>query len=240
MYSGVPNTAPARVSRGPSEPGRHRPGGVERRDLRDAEVDDLDEVASAVAVDEEDVLGLEIAVDDALVVGRAQRLRDLRGDRQRAIGRHRRRQLDRLRQRLAVDVLHHRVGQAVGRGAEVGDVDDVGVADARRRLGLLHEALDRAGVARDLALEHLHRQRPLDDQVARGEHHAHAALADLALDQVAPVERHPDQLVVGGVLDRPPPAPAAATSSSSCAETALTGNEIASGGIDRRAPSNGQ
>ena len=43
-------------------------------------------------------------------------------------------------ERLAVDVLHHRVGHAVGRRAEVGDVDDVRVADARRRLRLLHEA----------------------------------------------------------------------------------------------------
>jgi hypothetical protein len=93
MYSGVPNTEPARVSRGPS----FGLAPCEGRDLRDAEVDDLHEVGAAVAVDEEDVLGLEIAVDDALVVGRAQRLRDLRGDLdQRAIGRQRRRQLDRL------------------------------------------------------------------------------------------------------------------------------------------------
>ena len=58
-------------------------------DLRDAEVDDLDEVGAAVAIGQEHVLGLEIAVDDALVVRGAERARDLRGDPDRAQRRER-------------------------------------------------------------------------------------------------------------------------------------------------------
>ena len=75
MYSGVPNTEPARVSRGPAAVAARR-----GCDLRDAEVDDLDEVGPALAIDEEHVLRLEVAVDDALVVRGAERARDLRGD----------------------------------------------------------------------------------------------------------------------------------------------------------------
>ena len=190
MYSGVPNTEPARVSRGSAVlPAR-------RRDLGDPEVDDLDEVRAAVAVEQEHVLRLEVAVDDALVVGGGERARDLRGDPDRAHRRERRAEPDRRAERLARHELHHRVGHAVGRGAEVGDVDDVGVADARRRLGLLDEPADRRGVAHRLALEDLDRERALDHRVARGEHHAHAALADLLLDVVAAVEGLADQLVV--------------------------------------------
>ena len=46
--------------------------------LRDAEVEHLDDVGGAVARDQEDVLGLEIAVDDALAVRGGERAADLR------------------------------------------------------------------------------------------------------------------------------------------------------------------
>ena len=75
-----------------------------------------------------------------------------------------------------------------------------GCADHATGLRLLHEALDRRGVAHHLALEHLDRERPLDHGVARGIHHAHPALADLALDEVAAVERLADEPVVLAVL----------------------------------------
>ena len=75
MYSGVPNTdAGARQSRPVA--GAPSTG----CDLGDAEVDDLHEVGPAVAIDEEHVLGLEVAVDDALAVRGAERARDLRRD----------------------------------------------------------------------------------------------------------------------------------------------------------------
>ena len=50
------------------------------RQLGQAEVQHLDEVLDAVALDEEDVLWLEIAVDDAVAVGGVEGVRDLRGD----------------------------------------------------------------------------------------------------------------------------------------------------------------
>jgi hypothetical protein len=47
---------------------------------RDAKIDDLDAVLGAVLFDEKDVFGLEIAMDDALVVNRLQAGGDLHGD----------------------------------------------------------------------------------------------------------------------------------------------------------------
>ena len=73
MYSGVPQTMPAMVMAEPS------PVAL-RGDLGDAEVADLDEVALAAHVEQHDVLGLEIAVDDALVVRLVERAEDLPAD----------------------------------------------------------------------------------------------------------------------------------------------------------------
>jgi hypothetical protein len=65
MYAGVPNTAPSRVRRVWSL----RPRRVE---LREAEIEDLGEERALLVLRQEDVLGLQIAVDDA----RAVRLRE--------------------------------------------------------------------------------------------------------------------------------------------------------------------
>ena len=53
-------------------------------EARDAEVDDLDGVAALAALHEHDVVGLDVEVDDALLVRGAQRLRDLAQDGDRA------------------------------------------------------------------------------------------------------------------------------------------------------------
>ena len=165
---------------------------------RDAEVDDLHHVLLPVALEHEDVLRLEIAVDDPLVVRCLQPARDLHGNRDRLLGPDVA-ALVHLAQRRPVEKLHHEVGVSVGQHAEVGDVDDVLVPDLRRRLGLDQEPLDRGGVLRVLLLEHLDGDALVDDGVARGVDEAHAALADHRLDDVAPVDGRADQRVVHGL-----------------------------------------
>ena len=54
--------------------------------------------------------------------------------------------VDQLAELDALEVLHHEVEGAVGGGAGVGDVDDVRVADPRRRARLAPEALDQVGL----------------------------------------------------------------------------------------------
>ena len=160
MYSGVPNTAPARVRRGPfGSPARPAAtfampkstiltkSGRPSRSIRN----------TFSGLRSRWTMPLSCAAPSARAICAAIRSARCGGNGAPC--------LDRVRQRRAVDVLHHRVRHAVGRRAEVGDVDDVRVADARRGLRLLDEALDRRGVAHDLALEHLDRERALDHRV---------------------------------------------------------------------------
>src|SRR5262249_33710382 len=78
MYCGVPRITPRRVIPSPLPPRLVR-------DLGEPEVEELDEVAVAAAVDEEHVVRLEVAVDDADRVRRGERVGHLRADVERAL-----------------------------------------------------------------------------------------------------------------------------------------------------------
>ena len=156
------------------------------RELREAEVEHLDEVLGAASLQEKDVLGLEIAVDDAVLVGRVEGVRDLRADH------HGTRRIEvplafeAIGQRLALQVLHDEIELATRRRAEVGDVDDVLVADLVDRLRFLHEARDDLGVARQLGVDRLERDLLANNRVLGEVHHAHAPLAQPGCEPVVP------------------------------------------------------
>ena len=86
-------------------------------------------------------------------------------------------------ERLAVHVLHHQVA-AVGLDHRVVDVDDVRVVQLAGERGLGHERLvDHAlafGIRARGELQHLDRHVALGERVAREEHAAGGAAADLA------------------------------------------------------------
>jgi hypothetical protein len=82
-----------------------------------------------------------------------------------------------LGQRHAVEQLHHEVGSCRV-AAEVADVDDVAVADARRDLRLALEALDGTLRRRALGVEQLDRDLLLEGLVLGAPHGAHAADAE--------------------------------------------------------------
>ena len=168
MNSGVPTISPAavwvRVALGVEQLGQ-------------AEVEHLDEVLGAPALDEEDVLGLEVAVDDARVVGgvRARR-RPARGSAPRsprATGRG-----EEVVEGLALEVLHHEVVAVRRNHVHVEDVDDVLVADEvdRARFGV--EARHQPLVGRQLVLQHLDGHPAADDRVFAEVDGPHAAPAD--------------------------------------------------------------
>ena len=107
---------------------------------REAEVEDLD----APVVQEEEVLGLDVAVDDALVVRGGEALRHPR----RVLGglAHADRPLAQPRaHRLALEHLRHHE-EPIALLAGVVDRDDVGVRERRHRLRLGLEAGERVGV----------------------------------------------------------------------------------------------
>ena len=119
--------------------------------LRDAEIEDLAAFAAGDLVigDEENILGLEIAMNDAARVRRAERARDLAHDPQRVGDRQSPQPTDALIERLARQQLHHEIGAAVGVVAEVEDLHDPRIRDRRRRACLVEEAGDDLGPRRE-------------------------------------------------------------------------------------------
>ena len=101
------------------------------------------------ALVDEDVFRLDVAMDDAFVVGELQGVADLRHDRQGLLGLYVAGP-DRLPQVDAVDVLHDEVELAVRRAAEIVDGDDVRMAEPRQRPGLAREPLGKGRIAADL------------------------------------------------------------------------------------------
>ena len=133
-------------------------------------------VIAPVALGHEDVVRLDISVDQPLPVSSIQTLGRLRDDIRRS---SRRKPANRPQQCLEVEALDetHREVQTPIDLAEVIDIDDVrminGGGDPRLPLEQLPERRVRAPLRRD----HLQRNRTPQPQMARSEHHAHAALA---------------------------------------------------------------
>ena len=125
------------VAGGPEHGARAGQAGVLIVDLGDAEVEDLDVVVRAAAIDQEHVPGLHVPVDDPGLVRGPERADDLKQD---VAGPQPRQPADLLEQIgdiAALEQLHHEEHRAAGHLAEVHDVHDVLVADHRRGAGLL-------------------------------------------------------------------------------------------------------
>ncbi len=148
----------------------------------------FDEILVGPAFHQEDVVGLQIAVDDARLVGRGEAFSELSRNVQDASHGDRLAVVHYLRERDAVEVLHHEVGRPVRQLAEVADIDDVRIADGGGRLGLVQEPLGHFLVASQVRTQDLHRDLLADDGVATLVDDAHAAFAEDGLDLVATVD----------------------------------------------------
>ena len=120
---------------------RPRRGGlavpVARRDAGgDAEVEQFHVAVGG----DDDVVGLQVAVDDAVPVGRRKRLRDLRAVRQ-GFERGEAAAFEDGGERLALGVLHDDEAAAVGVGADFVDRADARMVERRDGLGLAQQAL---------------------------------------------------------------------------------------------------
>ena len=148
------------------------------RQLGEAEVEDLD----AAVVGDEEVFGLEVAVDDAFQV----RGREPMGDLQRAVDCLARREppaCELRPERLAFEELLDDVGSPLVR-ADVVDRGDVGVVEDARRLRLLLEAPEAVGVGRERSRQHLDRHFAAEPRILRAVDLSHSPGADLAEDLV--------------------------------------------------------
>jgi hypothetical protein len=178
--------------RRPSAPGSGRGAGRQEggpRDLRQAEVQHLHRRSLAVPSAQQDVAGLEVAVEDALLVGRVDGGGDGVEDRQRPLERQGARRPAELREGHAVQQLHHQVGGArSGVDPEVGDVHDVGMAEPPERLGLPLEAAHRERIAGLAGLQELEREDPLEPQMGGAIDDAGSPFPEAIVQTVLPVE----------------------------------------------------
>ena len=164
---------------------RHRPG--------EAEVGDLDGAVGA----EDDVLGLDVAVDEPGRVGGREglehRLEDVeRGARgERALG------LDDLPEGLPGDVLH-REEHLAGVLALVEDLDDVGVAQSGGGACLAPEAGDERLVVNEVRAHDLERHLAVEPGVEGEVDRRHSAVGDVLEDLVPAIEQLADEGVGGG------------------------------------------
>ena len=146
--------------------------GAGLKQLGQTEVGDL-HMAGAV---EEDVVGLDVAVDHALVVGVLERVANL-GHHAERLGGCELAGFLRLAEVHAVHVFHDEVKE-IARLARLVDEDDVGVAQLGEGARLAGEALGKGRVGGHVAGEDLERHDPIERTLAGLVDDAHAALAD--------------------------------------------------------------
>jgi hypothetical protein len=187
------------------------------RALGQAEVGQV-AVLAPVAVVEQDVARLHVAVDEAAAMGGVEGVRDLRGDRDRA------RRIERPlapQQRLEVAAgdVAHRDEQAPLALTGLVDRDHVRVVEAGREPRLAQQPL----VGRDARREQLEGDRAAEPEVRRAMDLAHPAAPEQLLDAV-PLDVRAGKRVSDG--HRLPPAraspTAAATASAAAAAAALS------------------
>jgi hypothetical protein len=132
---------------------------------------------------DQDVGGLDVAVDEPDGVCGAERFSALDAEGDQLVDRNRR-ATRASAEGLALDVLHRDEVEAVGLVHRV-DGDDVGVIQHRGEAGFLTEALARVGVlAQRRERKDLEGDRTAELQVGGAVDLAHAALAELRLDAV--------------------------------------------------------
>jgi hypothetical protein len=177
--------------------GRAGAGGglsVDGSQLGDAEVEDLDLVAAVAHVGQEEVLRLEIAVDDARVVGDGHAPTGLQRDVHGARHGQRSHATQQPRAILSRQEFHHQIGRAVSPAAEIDHGHEVGMLEAAGRHGLVLEPPQDLGAGRQLRQQELDRHATREPQVARLVNGAHAALSEQPHDLV-PVHLGPEAAI---------------------------------------------
>ena len=134
------------------------------------------------------VLGTDVAVDDAGAMDGLESVQRLDHQAHRLARRERAARAQLLREVLAVDVLPDHVMRAVGERGEVVQRGDVRMLDLRRRARLAEEAVVRVGVAGDVRVDDLDHARSAEVRVRGQVDLAHAARAQPLHDLVSIVE----------------------------------------------------
>jgi hypothetical protein len=190
--------------------GAHRRGEAgegEAARLVDAGDAEVEQPQAAVAADH-DVLRLQVAVGDAVLVQVVQRIADAAGVAHGLGFGKRLLAFEDPGERLAVEKLHHQVGPALGR-VHLDNLEDARVVEAGADLLLTPEAFETGDIALERHKRHLDCDHTAGLAVVRPEDRRHVAAGDQVGQLEAPVEHHPRRKFVrrgdghglcGGVL----------------------------------------
>ncbi len=173
--------------------------GAKRFLRRETEVHHHGAFRSIRCRDDHDVFGLEVAVDNAVLVGHVEACRHVSHER----GGDRERQLagagGAYAEEIALDIRHHDVVEARGRLAQADDVADVRVGEFRAEGRLSPKARHRGAVVDELRQQLLDRDSLAGAVVAGEVDEAHPAFADHLPDLVAIGEQLSGQITgIGG------------------------------------------
>ena len=146
-----------------------------------SEIQNPDDVAF-LGLNQEDVVGFEVSVDDPEGVGVVQRLGKLGGDARRPRKRLTALAAEPLAELLSLEELHREVPRTVPGLPEIEDPDDVRVLELSGRLVLPAEALDRDVIAGDLRVQHFDGHVEAVRDAARFIHPTHRPVSDESLD----------------------------------------------------------
>jgi hypothetical protein len=153
--------------------------------LRDAEVEHLHD---ACALGDENISRLEIAMHDAGLVRGVQCVEHLARVADRFVHRQAALRFDLLRQRDAVEILHHDERRAIFGRAEIVDIDDARMADDRGGLRFTTKTREHLVVLHERWIEQLDRNATPDLDVQRAVDCAHAADPERFLHRVLAVD----------------------------------------------------
>ena len=181
------------VLRGPQD-GAGRTEPALPRDVRETEVDQLDEVRLVPSAEEEDVVGLHVPVDDAELVRPSERGGHLLDDLE-ALARAHRAGGDPVGEPLPDEELHHEVDEAIVRLAVVVDLRDVRVVDAIRGARLPEEPGPIDVASGPIEGEDLDRELASDENVPRAVDDAERPGPDPRVQAVSAGDESPDELV---------------------------------------------
>jgi hypothetical protein len=158
-------------------------------DFRDAEIENFDVIRGVVRVEQDDVVGFDVAVDDAVSMTRVERGGRLADDAVDADGADRAFLNQHLPQAAPDEQLHDDVSRAVGVLAEIVNDHRVGVVEHRRRARLAVKTLARFFVFDHVGAQHFDRHGVSDMCAAGAVNLAHPAAAYALFQFIAPAEQ---------------------------------------------------
>lgn len=153
-------------------------------DASDAEVEDLEGASVVGAFDQDEVFGFEIAVNDALAVGKIEGTEKLLEDLDQDVAGWDTKALDMPLKGFAFEPLHDQERAETGHMTEVDDLNDIFVAESSKKAGFAFESLDHEGVSGKVRMEDLDGKRDGEVDMFGAVDGAKASATDLVFEAI--------------------------------------------------------